>query len=342
MYNHQWPFEQGQLSWPSVPQQDPDQTLYDTPPGSSAFDYATYSALQGLARPPTPTVPNSSTEQDKDAPQHRVVTVSTYFHPSRFPQSDLILLSSDGIRFYVQKSDIDAASTATVPAFLFFAGHGADDDVVQLPVGGQILTIILSAIYRVPRQLHSPTCDELIEAVDKMPEYALVPKELIAADNPLLHLLLAHAPLRPLDIYALAGHHGIEQLAKPTSSHLLSVSLHHITDALAARIGTTYLRRLFLLHKTRVDTLKQILSQTPRFHPQTKLCDFEAQKKLTRTWALGTTRLAWKLRADTSTQDIKDVFEPLITNLGCGDCMEKLKEQLQDVLETWAIVNCTI
>ncbi|TEB31643.1 hypothetical protein FA13DRAFT_1687854 [Coprinellus micaceus] len=201
-----------------------------------------------------------------------------------------------------------------------------------------------------------------------MPEYALTPKELIDANHPLLHLLLAHAPLRPLDIYALAGHHGIEHLAKPTSSHLLSLSLHHITDALAARMGTTYLRRLFLLHKSRTDTLKQILAQTPRFHPLTRLCDFEAQKKLTRAWALGTTRLAWKLRAgtsrltrraldfdwtlkfvfcfshflDTSTQDIKDVFVPLTTKLGCDDCMEKLKERLQDVLETWALVDCTI
>ncbi|TEB15513.1 hypothetical protein FA13DRAFT_1804985 [Coprinellus micaceus] len=303
-----------------MPQQDPDQTLYDTPPGSSAFDYATYSALQGLARPPTPTV-----------------SINLLF-----PQSDLILSSSDGIRFYVQKSDINAASTATVPVFLCFASHGPDDDVVQLPVEGQILTIILSAIYRVPCQLHGPTCDELIEAVDKMPEYALTPKELIDANNPLLHLLLAHAPLRPLDIYALAGHHGIEHLAKPTSSHLLSLSLHHITDALAARMGATYLRRLFLLHKSRTDTLKQILAQTPRFHPLTRLCDFEAQKKLTRAWALGTTRLAWKLRADTSTQDIKDVFVPLTTKLGCDDCMERLKERLQDVLETWALVDCTI
>ena len=235
-------------------------------------------------------------EQDEDV-GHRVVAVSTYFHPSRFPNSDLVLRSSDGIRFYVQKEDIDDVSEATVPAFLQSAVLGMDDEVVELLVGGQTLTIILHAIYRVPSTLHASTCDELIEAVDKMPEYGLVPKELIAPDHPLYNLLLAHAPLRPLDIYALAGHYGIEDLAKPASSHLLGVSLHQITDALGIRMGTTYLKRLFLLHRYRMDTLKNVLLQPPRFHGLTDLCSFEDQKRLTRAWALGSTYLVWELSA---------------------------------------------
>jgi hypothetical protein len=130
-----------------------------------------------------------------------------------------------------------------------------------------------------------------------MPEYGLIPKELIAPEHPLYNLLLAHAPLRPLDIYALAGHHGIEELARPASSHLLGVSLHQVTDALGIRMGTTYLKRLFLLHRYRMDALKNVLLQPPRFHGLTDLCSFEDQKRLTRAWALGSTYLVWELSA---------------------------------------------
>lgn len=60
-------------------------------------------------------------------------------------------------------------------------------------------------------------------------------------------LLMAHAPLCPLDLYALAASYDLYDLAVAASSHLLSMTLAMLTDEMAERIGPIYVKRLFFL-----------------------------------------------------------------------------------------------
>jgi hypothetical protein len=228
----------------------------------------------------------------------QILTVSTSFHPgSHALESDLILRSSDAIHFFVHTDYINKASQSALPAFLSYSVPGVKDGIVSIPETGRVLNIILHAVYGTSVARNSPSCAELIEAVDKMALYGLVPRNLIRSDTPLYTLLLTHAPLNPIAVYTTAAHHDIFDLAKQTSSHLLGFPLNEIDDNTAARMGHAYLKRLFLLHMSRTEAARKVFLQPPAIHPITKKCSFEDQKKVKRAWALGSTYLAWELRA---------------------------------------------
>ena len=158
------------------------------------------------------------------------------------------------------------------------------------------LNIVLHAIYKTSPAAHSPDIETIIRAVDRMPPWSIWPKDLLTPSNSLYELLLSYAPLRPLEIYALASYHGLEDLAINVSPYLLSYDLSTITDETAKRIGPVYLKKLMLLHINRSTDLKAILLLPPHPHPPVKTCDFEDQKKLTRAWALASAYLIWDAR----------------------------------------------
>ena len=151
-------------------------------------------------------------------------------------------------------------------------------------------------LYGMSSASFSPPFEHLSNAVDSMPTYSITPCEHILPGTPLFLLLLSHAPLRPLDVYALAAHHDIHPLAVMTSSHLLSYPLQTITDNQADRMGAIYLKRLMALHIDRFNALKSVVLTPPHPHAPTRDCDFSAQKKLTRAWSLVSAHLAWDAR----------------------------------------------
>lgn len=51
-----------------------------------------------------------------------------------------------------------------------------------------------------------------------------------------------------------------------------------ITDAQVEELGSLYLSRLFMLHHARLDALRALLDEPPRFHSETVACGFAAQK----------------------------------------------------------------
>lgn len=146
---------------------------------------------------------------------------------------------------------------------------------------------------------YSPPFETLVTAVKRFPTYGLRPKARIAPSMPLFQLLLSHAPLFPLELYALASQFDLYELAVSTSSHLLSFQLSSLTDDMAERIGPVYLKRLFFLHFGRADALKRVLLPPPHPHAPTPWCDFTDQKTLTRAWALASAYLAWDARPGT-------------------------------------------
>lgn len=232
-----------------------------------------------------------------------LVSVSSVFFPgSHQPPSDRIMRSLDSVIFYVNSQVI---LKALPQAFETFLGLPLDDQqfegtVVNIPETSSVLNIILHAIYRLSFAKHSPTFGHLLVAVRRMPLYGLQPKDHIfnseSSSSSLFDMLLAHAPLRPIQVYTLAAQFKLDALAVKCSSHLLSYRLSELTDELVTTMGAVYLRRLMVLHTSLIDTLKRVLLQPPPPHPATQNCGFEDQKKLSRAWALASSYLAWDSR----------------------------------------------
>ena len=235
-----------------------------------------------------------------DSVEDIVMSVSTSFPPGSHPsETDLILSSLDGVVFCVHTDIINKASPSALAAVLSFSNPGIVGGVIFIPEPATILNILLHTLYNSSCAPNSPSTDDLIAAVDKMPLYGMDPKSFIIPESPLYTLLLSRAPLHPLDIFALASHHNIPDLAVQTSSHLLGFNLDTISDEYATRIGPANLRRLFVLHMKRVQMLRSLLLQPPTLHPLTKKCDVGSQKALTRLWAMGSTYLVWDVQPGT-------------------------------------------
>ncbi|KIM37409.1 hypothetical protein M413DRAFT_273980 [Hebeloma cylindrosporum] len=272
---------------------------------------------------------------------HHSLSISTAFHPNADPQPDTVLSSLDGVLFYVHAPTLLETSpdifcplsktSLAEPKFRI--------TIVSLDASSTELNIILHAVYKTSPAVHSPSIETVIRAVDRMPTWSISPKELLTPLNPLYELLLSYAPIQPLEIYALASHHELEDLAINTSPYLLSYDLSTITDAMAQRIGPIYLKRLLLLHINRSRELKAILLHPPHPHPPVKDCDFEDQKKLTRAWALASAYLVWDARLDLSTHGMEKVFKPLMADLTCELCCQVLKEKIKNVVTKWATVK---
>lgn len=230
------------------------------------------------------------------------VSVSTTFFPGAnlapLPP-DLIFLSSDAVFFYVHGHQVLGASETGFKSLLPpKAQKGMEDlgPMISLPEHSSILNVVLHTIYNMPCTHYSPSVETLVEAVDVLHKYGVPVAKYVAPGTPLFQLILAIAPLAPLEMYSLAGAYDLFDLAVPVSSHLLAFPLPNVTDELADRMKPRYLKKLFFLHLGRVDALKRLLLPPPQLHAPTTTCDFAEQKKLTRAWALASAYLAWDAR----------------------------------------------
>ena len=234
---------------------------------------------------------------DDEGKARNLVSISTTFFPGSqhlATPPDTILLTTDNVFFYVNSHLLLAASENKFRDLLPTSGQPSN--AILVPENSTVLNIVLHSIYDISCVHYSPSFAAIITAVNRLPVYGISPKKRIASSAQLFSLLLSHAPLYPLELYALAASHDLYDLAVSTSSHLLSFPLASLTDEMAQYIGPIYLKRLFFLHFGRSDALKRVLLPPPDPHPPTPFCDFAEQKKLTRAWALASAYLAWDAR----------------------------------------------
>ncbi|EIW62642.1 uncharacterized protein TRAVEDRAFT_34028 [Trametes versicolor FP-101664 SS1] len=310
----------------------------DFPSSSSS-----YLADRSLLPPETNCDPHAS---DNDALfDGLTISVSTTFNKTAnlLPiPTDLALISSDGVFFYVHIEQILSVSTNNFNNLI--PSHEARpsgieviailDTVVCVPEPADVLNVVLHSVYKMSCTHYNPPLDTLIAAVNAMPSYGMSPQCHVLP--PLFDLILGLAPTQPLAVYALASRHDLFSLAQPVSSHLLSFSLDAFTDDLARTIAGPYLTKLFLLHVGRLDTLKQLLLPAPQLHPCTPQCDFAEQKKLARAWALAAGYLAWDARADTSPGAIESALSSLTPRLSCELCKRTLAARIRDIIARWS------
>ena len=231
-----------------------------------------------------------------------MISVSTTFFPGAEHDvlpTDLIILSSDSVFFYVHTHKILAASTNGFNSHLPLEEHGQQEgagNILPLHLDSVVLNILLHAIYNMSAAHYTPTPEAVITAVESLDKYGLSVQTNLALASPLYTLCLGAAPQAPIEFYALSGAYDLPHLAIPISSLLLSYPLPSLSHELAVKMGPLYLKRLFFLHLGRVEALKRLLLPPPQPHIPTASCDFTEQKKLTRAWALASAYLAWDAR----------------------------------------------
>ncbi|EIW80439.1 hypothetical protein CONPUDRAFT_105451 [Coniophora puteana RWD-64-598 SS2] len=321
---------------------DPSQLL--TPP-CSALSSNSSPLLTHDKHTFTPSVPDIlSSATDEGV----VVSVSTTFFPGSdilTIHPDVIILSSDSVFFYVHSSVLLRVSHNAFNGLIYVSsnqGCGAVEPVIPVTEHSSVLNIVLHGIYGISCSHYAPSFESLSSAIAAFPKYGLSAEKLVASSMPLYTLLMSHAPLHPLEVYALAAKYNAHDLAVSASSHLLSFPLASISDDVAAKIGPKYLKRLFFLHLGRLDALKRLLLSPPHPHPPTENCSFEDQKRVTRAWALASAHLVWDTRPDLSTSSIQSALGPLEEQLSCNMCRRTLRDRLNHIIVQWSIIKRTI
>jgi hypothetical protein len=294
-----------------------------------------------------------------------MISVSTTFFPGAELDAlptDLIVLSSDSVFFYVHTHKLIAASTNGFNSLLPVKEQGEPEDAgcfLPLHLDSVVLNILLHTIYNMSAAHYAPPPEAIIAAVESFERYGLSVQTHLTPTSPFYTLFIGTAPQAPIEFYAISGSYNLRHLAVPISSFLLSYSLASLTDELAVKMGPLYLKQLFFLHLGRIEALKRLLLPPPQPHVPTAHCDFTEQKKLTRAWALASAYLAWDVRpgeplmgasphevflmkqrpTDLSTHAIEAALRPLGDYLPCDQCSQLLRERINHLVAQWSIVK---
>ncbi|KAK0474769.1 hypothetical protein IW261DRAFT_1496990 [Armillaria novae-zelandiae] len=245
------------------------------------------------------TMPPSSDESRPDNKETVRDVPTTFFpgmaslHHDDIISSDIILISSDNVQFHVHLHVLYDASSNGFASLLPVTTQGSGIPVLNIPEQSDILNIILKTIYGNPIVDYRPAFEVLVTAVDLLERYGIQPQRYVRPTQPLFELIRFHIPRHPFDIYVLAAHYDLFQLAEAASFYLLSTALDTITEAQSMRMGAGYLKRLYDLHSRRIDALKSILIRSPEPHPPTPTCSLSDQNGVSRAWALSAAYLLW-------------------------------------------------
>ncbi|KAI0661196.1 hypothetical protein C8Q70DRAFT_698641 [Cubamyces menziesii] len=317
-------------------------------------------------RPVHPTAPvGINMEHPEDA------TIAAAFPPSlriddHLP--DVIIVASNNVYFYAHRHRIANASSNNLGGLLDWGVYRRGFlPSIRLPESGDVVNVVLHTMYGLSCTHFHPTLETVEAALDALNKYGVCVQTHTAPYQPLHQLILSLAPYRPIDTYALAGKHQLEDLAVTISGHLLSFDLSTITDALATKMGPVYLKRLFLLHQGRLDALKNIILKPPESHPTTPGCNPAQHGLLTRAWALATAQFVWDATPSKafpefevhppetghsptaglsvvgiSPNSLKALLDPIGDKIACESCRLMLQQRIQEVVVSWSSVKPTI
>jgi len=173
--------------------------------------------------------------------------ISTTFQPhARHTEAgdpDIVLVSSDGVRFHVHLTVLLTASAngfaeVFMPTLL---SSGSDEaNVVEVAA---TLNLVLHAAYGLPAHHFAPSIETLTDALTAVrTRYAFFsPPHLTSAACSLFSLFVGYAIKGGIEsakkVYGIAAQHHIEPLAITASEQLLSLDIATITDEWSISIG---------------------------------------------------------------------------------------------------------
>jgi len=274
-----------------------------------------------------------------------VVSLSAAFHPDAHLDEldpDVVVVSSDQVSFYVHYHKLLRASRTQFAGLISKQTDGTRPTIFQVAQDAVVLNVMMHGLYDLSCSHYHPTFDVIIAALEGLKAYGVSLSEVLKRESPTYNLFLGQAPLQPIRAFALACENELEDLAIAISPHLLGYSLADLSDELAVRIGPRYMKRLCILHHSRLRILRELLLAPPFPHAPTPRCSFMDQKALTRAWALASAQLAWDARPDISTHTIRGMLEPLREQLGCDLCRNTLDSRINQAVVQWSLADRTI
>jgi hypothetical protein len=133
-----------------------------------------------------------------------MISVSTTFFPGAeldVLPTDLIIISSDSVFFYVHTHKLLAASTngfsSLLPLKELERPEGAGN-ILPLHIDSVVLNILLHTIYSMSALHYSPSPEAVIAAVESLEKYGLSVRTYLAPGSPLSTLFLGTAPRVPI------------------------------------------------------------------------------------------------------------------------------------------------
>ncbi|KAI0745419.1 hypothetical protein C8Q76DRAFT_764680 [Earliella scabrosa] len=271
-------------------------------------------------------------------------TVSITFQPSlraddRLP--DTAIISSNHVYFYVHRHRLLAASSNGFAGRFFDPqiGFGGFLPTIYVPESGDVLNVVLHTMYDRSCVHFYPSLETVEAALTALGKYGVAIDAYAAPGQPVFQLLTSHAPYRPIETYALAGQYGLEDVAVVVSGHLLPFDLSSLTDDIAIKMGPVYLKRLVLLHQSRLNHLRNIILEPPARHPPTAECGEVEQGKLTSAWAHASAQFVWDASPSISANSLRIYLERIGENTTCESCRLKLIERIQNVVVSWTAVK---
>lgn len=218
------------------------------------------------------------------------IHVSDTFHPHAnldATSPNIVLVSSDETFFLVHYHKLVSASYNAF-AGLFFPGSHITGEALTLilPDSSDILNVVLHCIYNISCDNYHPTFECLSASLPACEKYGLALPHYLACGTPLYSTILTFAPVRPIETYALAASHALEDLAVAASSYTLHIKVHNIPQNLADQMGPQYLQRLHHLHASRASRLKALLDEMPYPHVEKPHCSVGQRQVLSRAYHL--------------------------------------------------------
>lgn len=182
---------------------------------------------------------------------------------------------------------------------------------------------------------------DLRMAVVSLKIYEIPIQTSVAQTSLIFCAFASHCPVAALQVYAIAASHApdLHALAVYASQFLLSLNWSTMTDEMAIEIGATYLRRLYLLHRTRIQDFKQLTVGLPQPHEGLPHCNGSGLRE---AWVFATAYLSWSASPNTSISDIDKAMACVMDKAACNSCKELLRNRFRVFKHEWSLVKNTI
>lgn len=209
----------------------------------------------------------SDTDNDSSIRISSIFHFNTTFDPIK---PNTFILTSDRVLFVVHYRWLFAQSANLFGGTLVESAQPTSEHplVINLSESSDSINILLHAVYGLPCESSMPTFQCLEETFQLLIKYGLLPTQrYISRGFPLFNAFLAQARTMPVEVFAFAASHRLEDLAVQSSAHTLDHPISDFSFETATQIGTRYMYRLYNLHAMRISRLKELLDM----HPQVPL-----------------------------------------------------------------------
>ncbi len=227
-----------------------------------------------------------------DIPLENLRISSTFHFNAALDRSpnDTLVLSKDGVLFALHSQRLLSSSTNHFANLI----HSSEDSgapksrTLRVRESSDCLNVVLHTFYGLSCDVYRPTHDCVMSAIPALKVYGMNPlAKCLSRNMPLFKTLMAHAESHAVEIYALAAAESLEDLAVASSAFTLGVDLHLLSNDVIRKIPASYLQRLYNLHITRVEALKDFLDGQLRQHAARPNCCGDQWQTTNRDYKLG-------------------------------------------------------